>query len=299
MYSSSNKDAGCPSQCMAENDYSSISGSQTCPLECMSGYANPSSSITCPSSCNYYETYSTIGGMYDMYIPASTKSRLIPPQSVTDDFAIQNDRITNFAGNVINVRETANLETGATTTNVLSLLSTLNNMNQQLIAAAKTSQNSAEIAKTAASEAPIVLQNKGPASTTININTASSAAQTASANASAATNLAAQITSLVNNIFNAIKGLPATPDIQHALKTAEASKSTASTLSSAANAAAEEANKAAVSAANVLTTNKEGFRFLQSRRLLPEVSRIANDATNKMVMHNRLRYNIGNWTGGM
>jgi hypothetical protein len=49
-------------------------------------------------------------------------------------------------------------------------------------------------------------------------------------------------TSLVNNILNAVKGLPATPDIQNAVKTAESSKTSATTLSSAANAAAEEAN---------------------------------------------------------
>ena len=92
MNSSYYNDSGCPGKCISENDYSTINGAGACPVECLSGYANPSSTISCPANCNYYETYSTVGGIYDMYIPASTKSRLIPQQSVTDDHRLPIER---------------------------------------------------------------------------------------------------------------------------------------------------------------------------------------------------------------
>ena len=272
---------------MTENDYSTVNGGGACPVECMSGYANPSSSISCPANCNYYETYSTVGGMYDMYIPASTKSRLLPEQSVTDDFMVQNDRITNFAGNVMNVRATSNLDTGATTASVLDYLSRLQNVNQQLVAVTKTAQNDSKIAQAAANQAPVVLANQGPASATINANTSSTAANNASSNAAAATNLAAQAGDLAGKILQAVQGLPQTPEVQNAVQAAEASKKTAADMSDAANAAAADANGAAAQANQTIATaasgsKTEGFRF-RSR------NNVANHL-KKVAIHNRLRF---------
>ena len=52
------RDSGCPSQCMSINDYAPSSGTaDACPIECLTNYANPNSTITCPSSCNFYNEY--------------------------------------------------------------------------------------------------------------------------------------------------------------------------------------------------------------------------------------------------
>lgn len=290
MYSSINKDSGCPNQCMADNDYSGVNGGQSCPLECMSNYANPSSTIACPSSCNYYETYSTIGGMYDMYIPASTKARLIPQQSVTDDFMVQNDRITNFGGNVLNVRETSNIESGATTANVLSLMSQLQNVNQQLTASTKSAQDSSKIAQTSSANTAVVLQNQGPASATNNVNIASNAAKGASSDASAATALAGQAAQVADKIAEAVKGLPQTAEVQKAVELAAASKNNAIQMADTANAAAESANAAASAAANTVSGTKEGFHFLRNRGVVDRFKQLAGEHSQKAVIHNRLRY---------
>jgi hypothetical protein len=299
MNSSYYNDSGCPGKCISENDYSTINGAGACPVECLSGYANPNSTISCPANCNYYETYSTIGGIYDMYIPASTKSRLIPQQSVTDNFVIQNDRITNFAGNVMNVNSTSNLDTGATTASVLDYLSKLQNVNQQLIAVTKTAQNDSKISQAAANQAPVVIANQGPASATINSNTSSTAANNASSNAAAATNLAAQASDLADKILQSVQGLPQTPEVQNAIQAAETSKKNAIDMSDAANAAAADANGAAAQANQVIASalgnsnTTEGFRFRSKNNI--------SNHLKKMQIHNRLRNrsDIGSYTGMM
>jgi len=297
MNSSYYNDSGCPGKCISENDYSTINGAGACPVECLSGYANPSSTISCPANCNYYETYSTVGGIYDMYIPASTKSRLIPQQSVTDDFMVQNDRITNFAGNVLNVNATSNLDTGATTASVLDYLSKLQNVNQQLVAVTKTAQNDSKIAQASANQAPVVLANQGPASATINANTSSTAANNASSNAAAATNLAAQAGDLANQVLQAVQGLPQTPEVQNAVQAAQASKKTAVDMADAANAAAADANGAAAQANQVIASastgskTTEGFRFRSKNN-------VANHL-KKMQIHNRLRNRQGGFNFGI
>jgi hypothetical protein len=297
MYSSINKDAGCPNQCMSENDYNSINGAGACPVECMSGYANPSSTIACPANCNYYEVYSTVGGMYDMYIPASTKSRLIGQQSVTDDFQVQNSRITNFTGNVLNVLDTSNLQTGATTTNVLSLLSQLEGVNRQLVAATKSAQDGSKVAQDAANSTSVVLANQGPATAANNVNTAVTAANNASSDAAAATNLASQVSGLADRISEAVKGLPQTPEIQNAIQSAMSSKTNAASLSDAANAAAAAAQSAAAQSAAIVSggaAKAEGFRFRGNGNGLKSfMDSISKKAASQAAIHNRLRYRQG------
>ena len=94
------RDAGCPGQCMNENDYAPLMGDVACAPECQTNFLNPYAKANCPSACNYYEEYSTLNGMYDMYIPPSTKSRLIPTPSIVADYQVANPRIVNFAGQV-------------------------------------------------------------------------------------------------------------------------------------------------------------------------------------------------------
>jgi hypothetical protein len=224
-----------------------------------------------------------------MYIPASTKSRLIPQQSITDDFLIQNDRITNFGGNVLNVRETSNIESGATTANVLSLLSQLQNINQQLTSSTKSAQDASKIAQTSSAQTAVVLQNQGPASATNNVNISSNAAKSASSDAAAATALAGQASQLADKIGEAIKGLPATPEVQKAVELAAASKNNAVQMSDSANASAEAANSAAAASASTVAGTKEGFHFLSNRGMASRLAQMKNDHSQKAAIHNRLR----------
>ena len=84
------RDAGCPSQCMSENDYAPLVGPVACPTECMTNYSNPYFQQNCPSSCGFYEDYNTIGTMYKMYIPPATASRLIPSETAVSQFQAEN-----------------------------------------------------------------------------------------------------------------------------------------------------------------------------------------------------------------
>ena len=258
------RDSGCPSQCMSINDYAPSSGTaESCPIECLTNYANPNSSITCPSSCNFYNEYSTVGGIYDTFIPASTASRIIPSPSVTDDYLVQNNRISNFAGNVSNVISGANLSTNATTSNLQDLSKKLNSTLNQLSTATIQAQNAAASAQSAANQTPVILQNQGPASASVNVATAAQAASNAQSLASSASSLAANANVLAANVLEASRGLPSSDIVTNAVASATNASAEASKAAADAQAAATNANLAASNAANAVSTTKEGFRLLE------------------------------------
>jgi len=82
------------------NNYIPLMGQQNCAPQCQTNYSNPYAKVNCPSSCNYFEEYSSLNGMYDTYIPPSTKSRIIPSPSLVYDYQVANPRLVNFAGQV-------------------------------------------------------------------------------------------------------------------------------------------------------------------------------------------------------
>jgi hypothetical protein len=258
------RDSGCPSQCMSINDYAPSSGTaESCPIECLTNYANPNSSITCPSSCNYYNEYSTVGGIYDTFIPASTASRIIPSPSVTDDYLVQNNRITNFSGNVSNVIAGANLNNNATTSNLIDLNNKLKTTLTQLDTAAIQAQNASTSAQNAANATPVILQNQGPASASVNVATAAQAAQNSQSLATSATALAANANVLAANVLEASRGLPASDIVTQAVASATNASDKAAKLAADAQTSATNANLAASNAANVVSNTKEGFRLLE------------------------------------
>ena len=220
-----------------------------------------------------------------MYIPQSTKSRLLPNQSIVDNYQVQNDRITNFAGNVLNVNETSNLATGNTTANVLNLVSQLNNANQQLVAAAKGAENSSKMAQAAATKVPVTLQNSGPASASSDVRTATMAAEDASANAASATTFSGMVSGLADRILSLIPSLPPTPEVQQAVQAAQASKAQAANLVDGANASAATAQQSAAVANGAMGQKTEGFHF----------RRAAQGHAKKASIHNRLRQGYTNW----
>jgi hypothetical protein len=106
------RDAGCPSQCMSENDYYGLmgEGSESCPAACLSDYATPDAGMSCPSVCNFNSTsqYASIPGYYSaIQIPATTASRIIPEQTLTKDYQNFNPRIDDVNGSVADAQQFA------------------------------------------------------------------------------------------------------------------------------------------------------------------------------------------------
>jgi hypothetical protein len=108
------RDAGCPSQCMSENDYYGLNGetAQSCPASCLSDYSSPEAGQNCPSVCNFQSlaNYATLPGYYSaISIPATTASRIIPTPTIVQDFQTFNPTITSVNGNISSPEQAANI----------------------------------------------------------------------------------------------------------------------------------------------------------------------------------------------
>ncbi len=244
---------------MIDNDYAPLMGPVSCPLECTTDYSNPSSLLDCPSACNYYDIYSNLSNMYNTYIPAATKSRIIPSGSVTTDFTVYNPQITNFAGNVSD----ADLKYGS----VLSKAQSLSNIIAQAQAQASVAVEESQIASNAAATAAETARNNGPAAASVHAMTASNAADVAAGAVSAVTSLANQANMLAKDIIQLGSSAPS-----NAIQQAVAAANNANAMVSEAIATANQAAAAAASAAEIAnqTANKpqEAFRFLRRRQNL-------------------------------
>ena len=100
--SPSYRDAGCPSQCMSENTYSSIEGFDDCTESDYSDYLNPESKGSNTSKCNAQDNYSKINNIYSsstIYIPPASASRIYNyPITVDDNFKVVQPQIVNWKG---------------------------------------------------------------------------------------------------------------------------------------------------------------------------------------------------------
>ena len=100
--SPSYRDAGCPSQCMSENTYSSIEGFDDCSESDYSDYLNPESKGSNTSKCNAQDNYSKVNNIYSsstIYIPPASASRIYNyPITVDDNFKVVQPQIINWKG---------------------------------------------------------------------------------------------------------------------------------------------------------------------------------------------------------
>ena len=100
--SPSYRDAGCPSQCMSENTYSSIEGFDDCSESDYSDYLNPESKGSNTSKCNAQDNYSKVNNIYSpstIYIPPLSASRIYNyPITVDDNFKVVQPQIINWKG---------------------------------------------------------------------------------------------------------------------------------------------------------------------------------------------------------
>ena len=106
------RDAGCPSQCMSENDYYGLNGetSASCPASCLSDYAGPDAGVSCPSVCNFnsISTYATLPGYYNaIQIPSTTASRIIQSPSMVKDYQTFNPDVNSVNGGIRSAEQAA------------------------------------------------------------------------------------------------------------------------------------------------------------------------------------------------
>ncbi len=112
------RDAGCPSQCMSENDYYGVMGesAESCPAGCLSDYATPDAGMSCPSVCNFnsLSQYSTLPGYYNaIKVPATTASRIIQTPSIIESSQVFNPEIASVTGNVVSPLQVAQMQQAA------------------------------------------------------------------------------------------------------------------------------------------------------------------------------------------
>ncbi len=260
MYSQYYKDAGCPSQCMTNNDYAPLMGEVSCPTECKTNYAVPGVTTNCPSACTYFEDYNTLSTVYDMYIPSSTKSRLIPTPSVISDYQVENPRISNFAGQV---QPTTAFETGVSTAQLMNKLDALQKQVAELNNVAKMAEASKNNAVQSAQQSARALNNEGPATAAVQANAANASAQQANSAAQQASALAADIKNTVAQISADASKVPSTPAVTQALQAAQDAASQAGAQVAAAQQAAATASSAASQTSTAVASTKEGFRYLR------------------------------------
>ena len=100
--SPSYRDAGCPSQCMSENTYSSIEGFDECSESDYSDYLNPESKGSNTAKCNAQDNYSKVNNIYSpstIYIPPASASRIYNyPITVDNNFKVVQPQIVNWKG---------------------------------------------------------------------------------------------------------------------------------------------------------------------------------------------------------
>jgi len=97
------RDAGCPSQCMSENSYSSLTGKDECSMKDTGDYTIPFSDVSTPSYCNFLDNYSKVGNIYSpstIYIPPQSAARIYTyPIGVNSDFMVTQPQIVDWKGN--------------------------------------------------------------------------------------------------------------------------------------------------------------------------------------------------------
>jgi hypothetical protein len=239
------RDAGCPSQCMSENDYAPLVGPVVCPAECMTNYSNPYAQANCPSSCGFYEDYNTVGTMYNMYIPPSTASRIIPTPSVTQDFIVENPRIADFKGVVESPQMAA----------VQQKLQQLNTLATSLSNAVAMAQNAQRVASEQSAAAKAAAANQGPAAAAVANSTVKAAAESAANLAKQASDLAMTIDRVAADVAAGASAIG-----NNALATQAASVATTAKQGVAA-AQAASASAAATAAGSATET----FRFITTQ----------------------------------
>jgi hypothetical protein len=239
------RDAGCPSQCMSENDYAPLVGPVTCPAECMTNYANPYSQANCPSSCGFYEDYNTVGTMYKMYIPPSTASRIIPTPSVTQAFTVENPRIADFAGDIYSPQMAA----------VSQKIQQLITLASSLAGLVTMAANAQRVAAEQSAAAKAAAANQGPAAAAVANSTVKAAAESAANLAKQASDLAAQIDRVAADAAGAAQAAG-----NNALATQAAAVATKSKEQSA-----QVAQSAAAAQATAAGSAQETFRYLRAQ----------------------------------